>query len=147
MRTFIYACLVLALLAIGCQKPQPQAINAPLAFYVVSDQPIDGGRFIDTQDLPKLGYVAAKPDLDITMLKEVYPQSNGLAVAFGTEDAKAFASLTEKSIGKRLLVVVGDKPASAPKIMAPIEGGCLLIQFLDQADLKRAENDLKKLIY
>jgi len=146
MRTFIHTCLVVSLLAIGCGKPQTQPGNARLAFHVVSDQPIDGGRFIDTQDLPKLGHIAAEPDLSVTMLEEVYPNSGGLAVALGPEDTRAFASLTEKSIGKRILVVVGEQLISAPRIMAPIEGGRLLIEFPGHTDLKQAEDELKQLI-
>jgi hypothetical protein len=45
--------------------------NAPLAFYIVSEQRIEGGRFIDTTNFPKLGYIAAKPDLMVTNLAAV----------------------------------------------------------------------------
>ena len=41
-----------------------------LAFYVVSKEKIEGGRFIDTKAFPKLGHIAAKPALVITPLKE-----------------------------------------------------------------------------
>ena len=41
-----------------------------LAFYVVSPEKIEGGRFIDTKTLPKLGHIAAKPGLVIAQLKE-----------------------------------------------------------------------------
>ena len=41
-----------------------------LAFFTVSPEKIEGGRFIDTKTLPKLGHIAAKPGLVIAQLKE-----------------------------------------------------------------------------
>ena len=129
---------------------------------------MEGGRFIDTPDLPKVGYISAKPDLAVTNLEDVYPQKfednatiadkdgnytvvpshslPALAVKLRAEDAKQFMALTERSIGKRLLIVLGDKPLTAPKIMMPIESDSFLIGFRNEEDLKRTEADLKKLV-
>ncbi len=41
-----------------------------LAFYVVSPEKIEGGRFIDTKTLPQLGHIAVKPGLVIAQPKE-----------------------------------------------------------------------------
>ena len=45
----------------------------------------------------------------------------------------------------RLLVMLGDKPLTAPRVMGPITGGGFQIQFRSQGDLKQTEYDLKKL--
>jgi preprotein translocase subunit SecD len=168
MRKLIYTLLMSVAFAVGCWTARSETTNATLTFYVVSEEKIEGGRFIDTPDLPKVGYIATKPDLAVTNLEKVCPQKmadyaimgdkNGkhtivpspsppsLAVTLQSEDAKRFTALTERSIGKQLLVMLGEKPLTAPRVMAPIEGGCFLIQFHDQANLKKTEDDLKKLI-
>jgi len=144
MRKVIY--IGFLLLAASCSK----STNPTLAFYVVSDQQSANSRFIDTQDLPKLGYISRKPDLEIKSIKEVYPQNGDrgftLAVALKTEDAKQFAALTERSIDKRLLVMLGDSPLSAPTVRSTIEGGRFGIDFHTQAEQTKTEQELKKLL-
>ena len=68
MRTFIYTLTVLVALVTGCQSRQPAT---PLSLYIVSTEKIDGGRYIDTPAFPKLGYIAASPDLIITSIEQV----------------------------------------------------------------------------
>ena len=92
--------------------------KALLSFYIVSEEKIDGGRLIDTLDLPKLGYIAAKPDLVITQLVAVSRKvahdggihdKNGnqiakgedhpeLDITFRPEDAKKFEELTKENV-------------------------------------------------
>ncbi|HRZ58911.1 MAG TPA: hypothetical protein P5525_26050 [Candidatus Paceibacterota bacterium] len=101
---------------LGCWDGYSQATNTALTFYVVREEKMEGGRFIDTPELPKVGYIAAKADMTVTNLQDVYPQKvadfaimgdghgehtvvsshppPALAVVLGTEDAKRFASLT-----------------------------------------------------
>ncbi len=167
MRILIYTVSVVLML-ICCGSARGGTTNALLTFYTVSEQRIDGGRFIDTAAIPKAGYIAAKPDLTVTTLRDVYPQeatalsikrdTNGnitamtnmpvsaLAVVLLPEDAKRFTALTERTVGKRLLVMLGDKPLTAPIVRSPIEGGRMMIEFGGQAEAKKVENDLKKLI-
>jgi preprotein translocase subunit SecD len=165
---FICAVLITMAFAVGCWNARAETTNATLTIYIVHQEKIEDGRFIDTPSLPRVGYIAAKPDLDVTNLLNVYPQkpadeaimydTNGnptvvpshglpaLAVVLPPDDAKRFAALTGQAIGKRLLVMVDDKPLTAPKIMQPIEGGNFLIEFRNEADLKKTEDELKKLI-
>jgi len=42
-----------------------------LKFYIVSTNPVTGGRFIDTELFPKLGYISLKANLEISDLKGV----------------------------------------------------------------------------
>lgn len=166
MRTLICK-LSAAALILGCWTGHSQSTNTALTFYVVSDVKMEGARFIDTAELPKVGYIAAKPDLAVTNLQDVYLQKMAdfaimgdgkgkhtvvpsrpppaLAVKLGAEDAKRFTSLTERSVGKRLLVMLGDKPLTAPRVVCAIEGGSFVIDFRERADLKMAERALKHL--
>ena len=168
MRKFNLMLSISVALLCGCGASPSESTNAALKFYIVSEEETDGGRFIDTPELPKVGYISVRPDLVVTNIKDVFPQksagsaimgdTNGmhtvvpshppsaLSVTLRAEDGVRFASLTEKAIGKRLLVMLDEKPLTAPKVMAPIESGGFLIEFRDENDLKKTEDALKKLI-
>ena len=172
MRKLFYTALVILPLVICCWTSHAGTTNAPLRFYTLTEEKIDGGRFIDTPAIPKAGYIAAKADLTIATLRDVYPQesagvsiitdTNGkhtvstnapapaLAIVFLPEDAKRFATLTKRALGKRLLVILGDKPLIAPVVRNPIEAGTMVIEFGrefgGQGEAKKVEDDLKKLI-
>jgi hypothetical protein len=171
MRNLNYTASVVLLL-LCCWTARADTPDALLTFYTVSEQRIDGGRFIDTATIPKAGYIAAKPDLTVGTLRDVYPQesagfsvmtdTNGnhtvvtstpvpaLTIVLSLRDAKRFAALTERAVGKRLLVMLGDKQLTAPVVRSPIEAGTMMIEFgrefRGQADAKKVEDDLKKLI-
>ena len=144
-----------------------EGTNEPLNFYVVSEQKFDGARFIDTPELPKVGYIGRKPDMIVTNLEDVHSQKAGnpivldidgkgtlvtntplpeLSVSLSREDAKRFATLTQEIIGKRLLVMQGEIPLTAPNVRGPIPGGRFTLSLHDEAQMKRMEAELKKLI-
>ena len=149
-----------------------EATNAALTFYVISEQKITGGRFIDTAAIPRAGYIGPVADLVVTNLLNVYSQesaslpimtdTNGnrtivtnaarpaLTIALAPGEAKQFADLTNRAVRKRLLVMLGTKPLTAPVIMTPIETGTVMIEFGSefggQAEVDKVERDLKKLI-
>jgi len=62
--------------------------SATLAFHVLSDDKIEGGRFIDTVDLPKLGYISSQPDLVITQLVAVSKTSARTQISNIGKDGK-----------------------------------------------------------
>lgn len=166
MKTFtgIFA----AALLLFCWSAFADGTNALLTFHIISDQKLDGGRFVDTPALPNVGYIGSSPDLVITKLRDVFPQkeagyaimgeTNGthrivpshpspsLAVQLQPEDAKGFEALTERALNKRLLVMLGGEPLSAPWVRAPIGGGSFTVSFHSEAELKKTESGLKKLI-
>ena len=168
MRKSFHTLTLLVLFVIAPWIVHADDTNSGLMFYVVSQEKIEGGRFIDTADHPRVGFIAVKPDLTVTNLQEVsIPTDPGqsiifdksgkatvvtndlipaLALALNAEDTKRFAALTERSIGKRLLIMLGDKPLSAPEVMAPIENGRFLIEFRDPAALNKPRDALKRLI-
>ena len=172
MRTFLYVIAAFAPLFTACMVSGAEKTNTALSFYVVSEEKLAGGRFIDSAAMPKVGYIGWAADLVVTNLLDVHPQqstpfwsttdTNGnrmvvqagprpaLAIVLSPEEAKRLRALTERAAGKKLLVVVGDKPLAAPRIMAPIEDGSIVIEFGQafggQAEADRVERDLKRLI-
>jgi hypothetical protein len=121
----------------------------------VSEQKIEGGKFIDTPSLPKVGYISATPDWVVTNLLDVYREKRatsaiidgkvvpsqpppGLAVALRPGDARRFTALTEKALGER--------PLTAPKVVAPIKTDRFSIDFVNESELKKTQDELKRLV-
>lgn len=71
MRKSFYILLATVALFASLAYSATDTKSGALSFYVVSEEKIDGSRFIDTPDFPRLGYIAAKPDLVITRLAAV----------------------------------------------------------------------------
>jgi hypothetical protein len=169
MRRLTRILATLALVVSGCWSAQCESTNESLTFFIVSEQKINGGRFIDSTNFPKLGYVAAKPDLMVTNLADVFPAKvadsaimvdgkgkptivpthppPSLTVKLTPPDAKRFTELTERALDKQLLIMLGDKPLTAPKVLSPIETSEFLIEFTGQAELQRTEKILKRLVH
>lgn len=169
MRSFFYILLAMIVLHASRGYSATDAKNAILAFYIVSDEKLDGGQFIDTLDFPKLGYIAAKPNFIITQLvavSEVVTHSSmskigkdgkitagpltddfALKVQILPADAQKFEVLTENSIGKRLLMMLGDKPLSAPRVLTPISTQSFQLTTIDRGKQKVIEDGLNKLVH
>jgi len=118
--------------------------SSKICFYILSDEPVAGGKRIDTSKLPNLGFIAETPNLAIKKLKEGKMTGDSSAeagreetvnwefvVSLFPDDTSALASLTASNIGKRVLITVDDIPVTAPKIVAPIEMGCFSISCND----------------
>ncbi len=129
----------------GCVKPT----YAPLKFYIVSEQPLQGGNLIDTATLPKVGYISATPDMIVTNILDVYRDdhsSSTLTVVLHPADAILFGALTGRAIYKRLLVSVGDTPVTAPRVMSAIPIGRFVIEFASESDRKKIQPQLENLV-
>ena len=167
MRILIPILWVTALLLFSCRDISPASTNVPLSFYIVSAEKIEGGRFIDTPDFPKLGYIPAVPALALSNLESVIPDVSreqvvmidkdgketvepmkermAFHIRMRPDDAKKFTALTEQAIGKQMLVMLGDKPLTAARVMSPISGQSLLLAIGAKTDTKTIEDGLKKL--
>ena len=128
------------------QVPGRASTNDPVAldFFVVRTNAYSGGRFIDTPHLPKLGHVAAQPDLSVSKLEEVEFQeqvqtdSEGkkitnwvFAITLTREDGRRFAELTSTNSLKKILIAVAKEPIVAPMVAEPIEGGFIHLSVLE----------------
>ena len=168
MRTIISIVCLTAVLLLGCRPASPSAASTPLSFYVVSEEKVEGGRFIDTPDFPKLGYIAAAPDLVIARLEAVAPDVSrrqdvmvdkdgketvmplqtkpALTIRMHADDAKKFTTLTEQAVGKRVLIMLGETPLIAPMVQSPIPTQSLILTLGDKTDNKKIEDELKRLV-
>ena len=168
MRTIISILCLTAVLLFGCRPVSPNATSTPLSFYVVSEEKVEGGRFIDTPDFPKLGYIAATPDLVIARLEAVAPDVSrrqdvmvdkdgketvmplqtkpALIIRMRADDAKKFTTLTEQAVGKRVLIMLGETPLIAPMVLSPIPTQSLILTLGDKTNNKKIEDELKRLV-
>jgi len=135
-RTF---CIVLILLLARCLSVS--ADTNGLCFYVVSDAPLKGGRFIDTAEFPKLGYIGNAPNYVLTRLQEVWTNDvtsisrfegtvttntyPAVSLKMWPSDAEGFAAFTRQNIDRKLLVMLRGTPLVAPTVRAAIETGTL----------------------
>lgn len=148
-------------------------INAPLAFYLVSKQRIEGGQFFNRFPFPKLGYISSNPDLVVERLKEVssLPESSGpgwiddrttgtlrkatlvnverFFFTLHDEDVAQLRRLADKAErqGQLVLVLFGDKAIN----LLPAKGIQAKAQFKiignwGRADLQEIAEALKKLV-
>jgi hypothetical protein len=121
--------LATALLA-ACSSGSSESIGDSLSFYVVSEDKLEGGRFIDTSHFPRLGYIAAVPDLTVGRLQAVvadvsrqqtvaagndgqpivspWREHPGFHISMHAPEAEKFAALSERALGRRVLVMLGD---------------------------------------
>ena len=139
--------LMAALTQIATAAPPPT-----IAFYVVSETKSAGMRYIDTPDLPKVGYVAATPTLTIAALKSVkktfHPSGSGFAlpgrksstvwgdnpsvsVTLFDADRSGLELATARAVGKRMLIEVNGVPVIAPHILVPLSDPVFIIQLND----------------
>jgi preprotein translocase subunit SecD len=163
MHRLIHMLSAIAVLLTGCGDRSWEAGDASLSFYIVSSGKLAGGRHIDTPEFPNLGYIGATPDLVITQLKAVTPQlppeqtrsvdapdqpapkSGAFQIMMHNPDAQKFAALTEQAIGRQVLIILGRKPLSAPKITEPITTASLLVTLPETIDAKVVARRLKQL--
>ncbi len=111
-----------------------------LLFFAVSETPIIGGRYIDTAEFPKLGYISNAPNFVLSRLQAVStnyvtPILRGNKEVMSTNitpevlmtmfptDRKMFAAFTRQHVGRKILLMLGGRPLMAPIVSAPIETG------------------------
>jgi len=153
MRVFLCGLIILGAVFAGCRPNTPAT---PLSIYIVSQEKIENGQFIDTPDFPKLGYIGPKPDLTITRLADanfpVITESGrslpGVIITLRTEDAEKFAALTERAVGKKTLLMLGGMPLVAPMLTYPMnaaQAGHLQFTCPTQAVQTQITNGLSEL--
>ncbi len=122
-----------------------------LAFYVLSPEKIEGGRFINTKAFPKLGHIAAKPALVITPLKEarLFKQPGdqpNILITLQSNQVEQLADFTSKNVGKKFLLMLGNEPLIAPRVLKKIRTPALQISLSEEKKRTRILKALKQLI-
>lgn len=120
---------------------EPAIVAAPpgvaIDFYQVKETRSKGARFINTKTLPKVGYVAGAPAMQIERLRGVkkihtsvertITSADGkertisnpvpaIEMTLSNADATAFADLMKKSLGQRILMEAEGTPIYAPLV-------------------------------
>lgn len=137
-RAFVILSTSMALLT-GCREQSDGDPGATLSFSVVHEEAIGNGRFIDTPDFPKLGYVAATPELTMTNLDmvDLHAEPKGrasLRIKVSTADVSKLAVVTRGAVGNRMLIRVDDVMLAAPNLLTPITDGYMEITLPQRAD-------------
>ncbi len=151
---------VLATTVAFCGEPVLNPTNS-LNFFVVSDEAIKDGRYVDTPEFPKLGYISKRPNLIVTGLQFVATNSHAFITTYqgkttqSTEtvveitlrpsDAKIFAKLTADNALRRVLITLGERPLLAPMVMQPINTGRVAISAGTNADFPSVLRGLQRL--
>jgi preprotein translocase subunit SecD len=158
MRTLI---IIFSLFIAPCvgRCVEPQGDNT-LRFYIVSDEPVTGGRYVNTPECPEVGYITNTPNLVITSLQSVSTNASHIikhdkmpdeiktdvVIQMFEPDAKRFADLTRQNIGHRILISLGDRPLMAPVVQAPIENGNIQICVAEGKDIQGIAAVLKRFV-
>jgi hypothetical protein len=154
MRISRHILWTVAFIFLGCSRSSPVAGVIPLSFYIVSDVAIPGGRYIDSPDFPKLGYIASTPDMVLERLEAVTfetpkfftPPRPIVNMVMRKESLEPFASLTDRAQGKRILLMIGDLPLTAPLVKERISTSGMYIDGGKGTSLKKIADELKKLV-
>lgn len=142
---------------VPAQAPAKAAGTNVIQLFAVSDQPVPGGRFLDSPRFPKLGYIAATPDLALSELAsvtsgtEVSGTSTGdsraaVLVTLNESGAKGLADLTMRIVGGRLAIFVGPDLITAPVVRSPVLGGSFQMTFKDQVEAESGVERMRTLV-
>jgi hypothetical protein len=159
MRSAVLCCLSCLSVTVLGRAADP----LPSGFYVVSRTAGPGLQYVDSPALPKLGYVAATPDLPISTLisatletcherstmvhKDGSSESSEedrpcIQIELTAADAKRLETVTREHLDSRLLLVIAGEAVSAPTIRSPIDTPSIRFTLGEHAD----PSDIKKKI-
>jgi hypothetical protein len=134
------------------------ADSPKIQLFIVSCDPISDGRFIDTERFPKLGFIQPTPNLAISRVKEVTLQERtpagsdnqshavwSFGIFLTQEDAARLKSMTATNASRKVLIMVGDEPVSAPTVVTPLETGTLVIECSDRRLTESVKKQLARM--
>lgn len=126
-----------------------------MKLFIVSTNAITGGRFIDTQQFPKLGFISSKANLEINRLKGVTVEEQmfgspgnadqkvwTLTFHLSETDAPRFESFTGDNVDKRFLIMLADEPLFSASILEPIPGGNFRFESTNQTAIEAVKKQL-----
>ena len=139
-----------AVLLLACSL-QAADEKPALAFYVVSKEKIEGGRFIDTKEFPKLGYIPAKPGLGIAELEQASLTKRPgdrptIFITLKKEQIDQLADFTGRNVDRKILLMLGNEPLIAPRILEKIRTPDLQISVSDEIRRKQILQKLKQMV-
>jgi hypothetical protein len=124
-----------------------------LDIFLLSEQPLQDYRLIDTPAYPKLGYVAPRPDLVIRQLSAVSTgvaadgdSTAALELRLTNSDAEALEKFSATHIGKRIVFMLGARPLFAPLLRTPLSTQTVQIKPPAGADVQELKRELEALV-
>jgi hypothetical protein len=140
-------------------RAQPTGGEPPeLAYYRVSREPIPGGRQINTEHLPNLGYVGpvagwrAKAIRDASRMASKTQATGGRVVtnwsiklSLSDRDVPRFAAWTRSNLFERVVMLVGDVPVWVGGITGVVEGNPFQMEVGDDARAAFVEAQIGRL--
>jgi len=116
-----------------------------LKLFAVSEKPIYDGTFIDTDQFPRLGYIASVPILTISKVKEatsetlVVPDERyensivwAITIVLADDDARVLSYATSTNIPSKLFITLNNEPVAAPVLLGPIRAGNIVFRCRDR---------------
>ena len=171
--TFAFVCALMSpeMTAATSKEKAPPIVAAPpgvaIDFYQVSTARQKGARFVNTKMLPRLGYVAGAPALQVERLRSVkrihttvektIESADGkkrtvtntvpaIEMTLSNADAVAFAKLMEKSIGQRILIEAQGTAIYAPLVRDARLRTTLTFTLADDAQLEEVYRKLARFV-
>jgi len=130
----------------------------PLRLFTVSSNTIPGGRMIDTDRLPNLGYIPAAPFLEVPVVDQVRLVERLVAEEGGRTHTNweftislpaAYWALLEatttSNVFNQLLVTVGNEPVFAGRINEPFQNGNFEKTFNEASQVEGVKRELARL--
>ncbi len=149
----------------------PAIVAAPpgvaIDFYQVSPTRTKGARFINTKILPRIGYVAGAPAMQIerlravkkihTTTKKTIESADGkkrtisnampaIELTLSNSDAIAFGDLMKKSVGERILMEAEGTPIYAPLVRDARLSNTISFSLADDTQLDEVYNKLARFV-
>ena len=177
MKSLLALCFSFALLAPALaqrardRQREPEIVAAPpgvmIDFYPVSDTRIKGGRYISTPELPRLGYIAAVPALQVERLRSVNRirarRQTAIEAADGKRrvaetpvpaiqmtllpnDARAFEKLMRQHVGQRIYIEAEGTPIYAPLVREALPATTLTFNLADDAQAEEVFAKLRRFV-
>ncbi len=124
------------------------AANRVIRVYPVSNHPVPGGRYVDTAGFPKVGYIGDTPSLVFSRLQSVRLDTdaqgrNFVDFSLRPDDTRLFAAFTQANVGRTVLIMLGDQPLVAVRMMDPITAGQVRLGENSITDARRLVSALK----
>ena len=123
-----------------------------IEFIVIHEAEFAGSVPVRVEKLMVDGHRAAEPDLVIGSIKSVsLPKlpdrdHHEVLIRLTADGGKKFSDLTKDNIGKKIMVVICDKPIIAPKVMDRITGGNVMVSTSDPEEAEELAKVLEALV-
>lgn len=137
--------ILVSLFVIVIRTHANETLLITIRFYELLPANAASSKDISDDDLNVKGFVRTNPDLEIRTITKAFEYTQksyggfpfteenvalrtpSVMIELTNEDAISFAALTKRLVGKTLVIEVGGKVRSAPRVMEQIDSGAVAI--------------------